>query len=203
MANRWLDQFFYSFVKQPVFLTGSYHVGAAGAITQVVGGGIASVTRLAAGVHRIVPQDQYNLFFCGVPNIISPSTGGAVAGGAFVPATLYTILTLGNTTVAQWVAAGLPLGVVPTIGLPFVATTVGAGTGTVQAVTPSGISITELAGSPNVHGSLATPAQGLVLGFYGPTDATHTPPILTDPASGSVVKYGYFLRNSSVKTGGQ
>ena len=203
MANRWLDQFFYSFVKQPVFLTGSFNVGNTGAVSKVVGGGIASITRLTIGVYRIVPQDKFNLFFWGKAMIIGGTGGSVVNAGSFVTGNLYQIVTLGTTTTAQWQAAGVPAGVTPVVGLPFVATGAGAGNGTVKAVAPSGIYATELAGDPNLAGSLATPAQGLILACYGPTATANTALVLTDPAAGSIVKFGYILRNSSVKTGGQ
>lgn len=64
MANRLLNQFFYSFLKKLCSIHLVFDVGAAGAPTLVAAEsiGVADVTRSAAGQYQIVLQDKWYSF---------------------------------------------------------------------------------------------------------------------------------------------
>ena len=62
-------------------------------------------------------------------------TAPTVAGGSFVSSTVYSIASLGTTTQAQWNTAAGTSGLTYVVGSVFTAAAVGAGTGTVSAIT--------------------------------------------------------------------
>lgn len=61
MANRWFNQFRYSFLKYPVDLVAQVAIGAAGAptLSAARSRGILSITRNAAGRYTVVLDDRY------------------------------------------------------------------------------------------------------------------------------------------------
>lgn len=190
----------YSPNVMPVQLTGTITMGS-GTIASSSGKMIKSITRLAAGQFQVILQDNYNALISFSGHVRSPVAGSAVAGGAFSVGTVYQIVTLGSTTQAQFVAAGMPSQVTAAPGVIFKAATVGAGSGTVKALGPSGITTvepfgvpsTEIAPNPNV-------AAGSILFFQtlGATDASTTTLVAADPASGSIIAFSFILNNSSV-----
>jgi len=207
MANRSFTRSFYTLHAMPVLIDLNFAVGASGAVSSLKGPGVASVTRLSAGIYSIKLQDNYNKFYGLESWLKAPVTGSAVAGGAFVAGTVYEIFTLGNTTLAQWQAAGLPVGVTPAVGVSFVATAVGAGTGSVKAIGASGIGSVEVVGDPqlqlNVLGQGSTPGGIIIVKCMGPTAADDTAQIATDPANGSILGLSLYLSNSSVQVQGE
>lgn len=189
----------------PVHIDGIIPIGGTGAVGTIQGSGIASVTRLSAGVYRIQLTDNYSKLFVMQASINSPVSGSAVAGGSFVTSTIYQIISLGTTTQAQWVAAGLPSNLTAAVGQVFKAAGAGAGTGTVKAMASSGISNIEMLGAPN---TMLAPSPAINLGGYviiqcnGPTAAGNTAMIATDPASGSSIYISMLLSNSSISISG-
>ncbi len=148
MANRnYPNSRIYSGHYMPVQVDAVISIGATGAPTIESAPLVHSITRLAAGQYRIQLQDNYNslLDFRGTAQ--SPVSGGAVAGGSFSIGTVYQIVSLGNTTQAQWVTAGLPSGITAAVGDVFKAAAIGAGTGTVKVLGSSGIACMELMGN--------------------------------------------------------
>ena len=187
----------------PVSLDATISIGAAGAPTIVSAPGIQSITRLSAGTYRIQLQDSYNKLLAMESCIQSPPTGAAVAGGSFVVGTVYQIASLGNTTAAQFYAAGLPTNLTPAVGQVFKAATVGAGTGTVQAIGQSGGYNIELVGSAKSmlasNNPIANNGGYIVIQCLGPTAAGNTAPIPVDPANGSTLFLEIYLSNSSIQ----
>lgn len=107
------------------------------------------------------------------------------------------IVSLGTATLAQWQAAGLPIGVVPSVGVAFIAKATGTigGSAAVEeiATTMSGIDHIEVVGDPsttlNPQGS-GTALQGqmiLACSFEG---------AVTAPADGTVIGLTFYLSNS-------
>lgn len=194
----------------PVRIRGQAAIGATGAPTLAGSSsgptgsfGIKSITRLAAGVYRLQLDDNYSAFSSFNIRFQAPVTGAAVAGGAFVATTVYQIVTLGTTTQAQWVTAGLPAGITAAVGQVFVAAGVGAGTGTVKALGPSNIITTEVIGpqsmlsnQPFVQGN-----GGAYITFQclGATATADTALIPTDPANGSTMLIELIMNNSSIQ----
>lgn len=128
----------------PVQLDAVISIGASGAPTIVSAPLISSITRLAAGQYRLQLNDNYAKLLDFRGSCISAQSGISVTAGSFVVGTVYRITALGNTTQAQWVAAGVPVGITAAVGVTFKAAAAGAGTGTAQTLASSGIASIEL-----------------------------------------------------------
>jgi len=64
MASRYLNQFQYTLEKDTVTLFGTANIGASGAVSGLLGGGIASITKQAtAGQYVITLEDSWSHFF--------------------------------------------------------------------------------------------------------------------------------------------
>lgn len=190
----------YNLHIMPVQLDMKIPIGASGAVGTLSSQGINSVTRLAAGIYRIQLQNNYNALLRMDAGLRGPVSGAAVAGGAFVTGTLYQIVSLGTTTQAQWVTAGLPSGITAAVGEVFVAVGAGAGTGTVKLVGPSGIQKVEQAGDLQQNQPFVYPAGGYVMiQCLKATAAGDTTLIPGDPADGSVLQVRLLLSNSSIQ----
>lgn len=194
MANRFFQQFSFGLAHYPVTLHGKANIGASGATSALVGSGVASLTRLAQGVYALKLEDNYYRFYGLDVTFEAPVTGLDITAGSFVVGTLYEITALGST---DWAAIGLPAGVTPAVGVSFVATGVGSGTGTAKAVGSSGIFGSEVVGNPQL--GLAPSVQGAVV-YFKCLDAAGA---ATDPASGSVMYFTVKLRNSGVVDKGE
>lgn len=163
-----------------------------------------------AGFALLQMNNNFNYYLGGfsgfVSPIVSPTTStnsGLTAGQAYI------ITVLGTTTLAEWQAIGLPLGLTPAVGQAFIATATGTGgshTGKVGLPGASGITSLEVVGDPN--GSIANAsvaANGgayLLIQFLGPTDSATTTPIPKAPANGSVVGMTVKFDGSSVTIDG-
>lgn len=197
MANRFFQQFFFGLNHYPVWIEGSAAIGASGATSALKGSGVKSLTRKAAGVYELKLEDNYSRFLSFSTQFVAPVTGSAVTGGSFVVGTAYVIQSLGTTTQAQFEAAGLATGNTASVGDAFVATAVGAGTGTVKAVGTSGVFATSLVGDPQT-GVGPTTAGALL--YFKCVDATGA---AVDPTSGSQLYFDVKFRNSTVKGKGE
>lgn len=197
MANRnYPASRIFGFHLLPIRLDARVSIGASGAPTIMNALGIASISRLAAGTYRIQLQDNYYQFLCMNVNFKAPVTGSAVPGGSFSPGTVYEIVSLGTTTQAQWVAAGLPPGITAAPGEAFLASAIGAGSGTVKAIGTAGIDHSEIVGNPQSMLS-NQPFNSGSGGFI--TFQTMTSGSAADPASGSVMHIEMMLNNSGVQ----
>lgn len=201
MANRnYTSSRLYSMHQMVVSLDMRIAIGASGAPTLTSNSQVASVTRLAAGQYRIQLADNFNKIICMNSLMESPAAGSSVPGGSFVTGTVYQIQTLGSTTQAQWVTAGLPSNLTAAVGQVFKAAGAGAGTGTVKILGNSGISSIEITASSQ---TMLAPAPAPNLGGYivfqtlAPTSSSVTTMIPADPANGSVIKLDIKLLNSS------
>lgn len=130
-----------------------------------------------------------------------PSDGDVPTGFTFA-------LTKYLTNLQDWQGVGLPKGIVPAVGVSFIATatglSVGGGsTGLVKAVGVSGIISAEIIGSPDLSiGPIpmsGSPNVGswLLIQFLGATDATHTAMIPTAPAEDCQVYVQLMLEQAS------
>jgi hypothetical protein len=140
----------------------------------------------AAGLIMVQLAINYLAYVGGYWGAVSPLTGSGLTSTTAGKA--YVIGTLGTTTPAQWAAAGLPVGQVPTVGGAFIAIATGAigGTGTVFLPGVSGIGSLEVVGDPN-QGLAATGGSILILQTLAPTSSSVTTPVQTAPADNSVV----------------
>lgn len=191
----------------PAALDVSVAIGATGAPTIEAGAGngkgIASIIRLAAGQYRIRLTDNYALLNQFSGTMQSALSGTPVAATALSAGTIYQIVSLGTTTQAQWVTAGVPSGVTAAPGVVFLAAATSSGTGSAQTLVSSGINSVELMG--NVSQMLNNQPYNNNLGAHvyfqtmGPTAAGNTAPIAKDPVNGSKIQLRLQLNSSQVQ----
>lgn len=160
----------------------------------------------AVGFALIQFNNNFNVYLGGFDGFVSPTTGGT--SGNVTNHAAQIIASLGTTTAAQWLAAGVPAGITPAVGVAFIAIKTGAigGTGTIIAPGVSGIMKVEAIGNPNASiANTSIAANGgayLLIQFLGATDASTTTLIPTAPVDGSVVGLSSFYDLSSVSIDG-
>lgn len=109
----------------------------------------------ANGYALVQFYNPFNYYLNGYSQLIGPSTGSVkIDNSALTAGAAYVISTLGDSTLAQWQAVGLPAGITPAVGVSFIATAVGAGanTSTSRVSTPlsSGILDVQCFGNPSL-----------------------------------------------------
>lgn len=160
----------------------------------------------AVGFASIQLKNNFNVYLGGFSGFASPVTGSNVT--TVVNHTSYVIVALGTTTLAQWQAIGVSTGLIPSVGMSFVATASQAigGTGAVKAIGVSGIVTTEVVGDPNqsiANSSIAANDGAILLvQFLGATSSSVTTLIPTAPADGSVVALSMWFDGSTVTVDG-
>lgn len=160
----------------------------------------------AAGYILVQLQDCYNRYYGGFSGQASPPTGSALTSGLTV-GNPYTIAALGSSTLAQWQAAGLPVGTTPALNAAFIAkATSVAGGGSVFAVGTSGIDHIEVIGDPNTTIISNAGSQSVILGqsagayilmqclFEG---------AVTAPANNTGIGLSFYLSSSSIIVQGE
>lgn len=197
MSNSRLQQFFYTKRAAPVQIDLKIPIGATGAVGTVVGPGVTSVTRTAAGVYKILFADDYNALLNFYWSSVGPSagTGSSVPDGSFSVGTTYVITAVGNTT---W--SDLPSGITAAVGMVFTATVVGgAGTGTAKAVAIPGITQIQLLGAGLTLYS-TTPSTGgtQYIRCLAPTNSSTTTLVATDPTNTEILYLTFLFSNSSL-----
>lgn len=158
MALRnFLSQRFFNWHAMAVQLDAEVTIGGSGAPTLVTSSaassiptsrGIKSITRLNTGIYQIQLDDNYSQLLDYKANFTA-GAGGTVNMGSLVTNTVYRILTIGTSTQAQWVAAGLPVGITAAVGMVFKAAGAGAGNGTTTAVVANAANGIELLTTPS------------------------------------------------------
>jgi hypothetical protein len=120
----------------------------------------------------------------------------------------YAITSLGTTTLAQWQAAGLPLGFTPAVGAGFVAKATGSigGSGTVGVPgVPLPLSFMPV-GDPNQTLANSSVAQNggaqIVFQIFAPTNSSTTTLVATNPADNSVLSFQFTFDGSVVTVDG-
>jgi hypothetical protein len=160
----------------------------------------------ASGYIVVRLADNYSQLYNMLQSFRGPLSGSSllVASAGLSVGQPYVITILGTTTVAAWHTLGVPPGVTPAVGVPFVAAATSAvGTGAVQVVATAASDIDHIefvgspdlslgpvpvGGSPNVGGWLVLQCEK--------GDAVQ------QPADGTIIRLGFYLSQSSVLTGG-
>jgi len=222
MANRRYVQFFNTLHKMPVLLDCNFIVDSANGNglgqRSLKGPGIAQVymhtsaplvgsgnPNPLAGYIQVNLADNYNRYFGGFSGQVSPVSGTPLT--STTANHVYVIVSLGTTTLAQWQAAGVPVGITPAVGVSFVAAATGAigGTGAVEVIATagSGIDHIEVVGDPNT--TLISSGPNILGGSSGAYIllACFAGGVLTQPADGSVVGLSFYLSNSSILNQGE
>lgn len=156
----------------------------------------------AAGLIVVTLQDNYNRYLGGYGGFVSPVSGTPISISGSAVMTIgqaYVIVSLGTTTQAQWVAAGLSSNILAAVGVSFIAkiTGGGSGTGVVESVVASGVDHIEVVGDANLmNNSLGASVVGgsygmeIIMGCY--LDTT-----LTAPGNGTVIGLNFYMNNSA------
>lgn len=224
MANRnFSSNKLYQFENYPVLLACNFIVdstnGNGFGIRSLKGGGVLDVfmhtsstpgrTKFgllnpnpAAGVIMVRLQDNYNRYLSGFSGQVSPVSGTPLT--STTQHTAYTIVSLGTATLAQWVAAGLPVGITPAVGATFIAIATGTigGSAAVEVVAAAGSAIDhiEIMGDPNATLTVAnSPVNGGGMIIMNCFEAH----VVAAPADGSTVGLNFYLSNSSNTIKGQ
>lgn len=142
----------------------------------------------AVGYAWIQLKNNFNYFLSSLGGFIAKNSGSDVKvdNSALTVGQVYVITTLGNSTTAQWVTLGVPVGVTPAVGVSFVALLVGiageanTSTSRVQVPSTSGISSMEVVGTTNTMintGVSSNAGEWVMVQFLAPafTGATFTP----------------------------
>lgn len=159
-------------------ITSATAIVLSAAATTTVGGGTityqgAGSPNPAAGYAIVQLADNFKRYYGGFGEIASPQSGSSilVASAGVVANLTYVITIVGTTTAAQWQSIGLPVGITPAVGVPFVAIKTGTATGTGAVQIPkaagSGVAFVEVIGAPNttIMSAQATVA-GISSGSY-------------------------------------
>lgn len=164
----------------------------------------------AAGTIVIQLQDNYNRSYSGFNSIVSPASGTPIlilaSGAALSIGSAYIIVSLGSSSAADFHAIGVPAGVVPAVGVSFIAKATGAGVGSgaveIAAATGSGVMSIEVLGDPNL--SLApNPTANQGFGAQIILQVRNNSGAIAAPANGSVISLAFLLSNSSVLIQGE
>jgi len=161
----------------------------------------------AAGTIVIQFQDLYNRIYTGGNAMVSPvgASSNTISAGI-----AYIVTSVGSTTSAQWLAAGIPSGVLaaasgfPVVGTAFIAAESsamgGSGTAAPTAAAGSGILSFETVGDSN-----QSLAPSLAQGFGGQIilQARNDASAITAPADGTVISLSFLLSNSSILIAGE
>lgn len=145
-------------------------------------------------------KNNFNVYLGGSVGFVSPVSGTPLT--STTAHLIYIIVSLGTTTLAQWQAAGLPAGIVPAVGVSFVAIATGAigGTGAVEVPATAGSGITNVEVQGDAHLSNTTSiAQYSGMSILSRCYASG---VATAPANGSVCGMTFELDNSSVTIDG-
>ena len=161
------------------------------------------------GAFIVILNDNYNRYFCGYAGFVSPISGTQVSistGSSLTVGAPYVITSLGTTTQAQWVAAGLQANMTAAVGVSFIAAaTSGSGTGTVQAPAPggSGIDHIEVVGDPNLMNSSGPYQLGSTVAQTPPGKGMmfilqcYSNGVPTSPKDGTVIGLNFYLNNTA------
>ncbi len=151
----------------------------------------------ANGYALVQFKNNFNYYLSGFAQAQPPVTGSVkIDNSALTVGQPYVISTLGNATLAQWLAIGVPAGITPAVGVSFIATVVGAGANTstsrVSTPTTSGILGVEMVGSANTmiassniatNGGAWLMVQFVGATFTGSALGTHTHDLLLKDAA--------------------
>lgn len=130
----------------------------------------------ANGFALVQFKNNFNYYLNGYVQAQAPTiTSTKIDNSALTAGQAYIITIVGDSTLAQWQAIGLPPGITPAVGVSFIATAVGAGANTstsrVQVPTTSGVFGVEVVGNPGVslsNSNIATNGGAwLLLQFMG------------------------------------
>lgn len=157
-----------------------------------------------AGNIVIQLQDNFSQIYSLTHAIHAPISGTPIvvtaAGAHLVAGTAYIISTIGTTTTAEWHSLGVPAGITPAVGTPFISgslTGIGVGTGAVEIPAASSVASIEIVGTPT---PMLNPTPSAYQGYGGSLilRCLDYAGALVAPTAGTVIRISVLLSNSSV-----
>lgn len=188
-------QFLYSKDAMLTRISGSFIPDTDGSVLSFSGKGIEGIharpAHTPAGVYYVELTQNYNALVGFDFWVSQGTTGGNITAGSFSVGTAYKIVSLGTT---DWGAIGFySEDYTAAVGMPFIATGVGSGTGTAIALTSSGIANIELLQPQSLlTNSMVGDGSTFIIKCYDYAGAA------AFPATGATVTVDFYLRNSSV-----
>lgn len=206
---------------------GSAPVGVSGTLVQqTITSGSSAATIGAALVLTIenLPSgiSGVNSFTAtGTTTVTAVSTAtnpyGPVAGSpadGLIPTGFTFAQTVYNTNLTNWQAVGVPKGVVPNVGVSFIATATGSSvgggsTGTVGTPGSANSIAISLVGDPNQSFSPipmgGSPNTGgwIMVQFLGATSSSVATPTPTAPLNNSIISLGFYVNQSATSINGE
>lgn len=167
----------------------------------------------AAGYIVAQLADNFSKMYLIGHELRGPLSGSNVAVNttSLTPGALYVITVVGTSTAADWLALGVPPGVIPAVNVAFVAAVSGSGSGSgqVQTQSISGISHIEGVGSPTLSLS-PVPVGGspnvggwIYMSCLAASSTSVTTMIPTAPTLGSTIRLSFYMSQSTVKVLGE
>lgn len=160
----------------------------------------------AAGTIVVQLQDNYNRALTGFNSIVSPLGSSVTATTSGTPS---IVTSLGTSTAAQWLAVGMPAGLLtlstglPSVGTTFIptssATIGGSATVAPAAAAGSGIATIETVGDAN-QSSAPIPGSGFGAQLVFECRLAGT---VTQPTDGTVISLAMLMSNSSILIAGE
>lgn len=160
----------------------------------------------SAGVIVVTLQDNYARYLAGSAGFAAPLSGSNISISGSSVLTIgapYVIVSVGTTTQAQWVAAGLSANIPAAVGVSFIAKIAGSGSGTgvVQAPAAAGAGIDhiEVLGDSNLMNSAGPAIAGSGLGASGMQFILlcYKNGVLTAPADNTVIGLQFLMNDSA------
>lgn len=169
-------------------------------ISNLSGNGIANVALVGTGVYKVTLTNSFFTLLDFHANIQGP-TGTPVAIASLAATTPYVVSTVGTSTAASWVIAGVPqsLSSSVAVGMAFVSSadsSTATGSGYAAPVITSGVSTVQVYGNPNL--TINTTQASALPYFMFQTLYTSAGPVLAPatPVDGTVLRINMFFRNS-------
>lgn len=147
----------------------------------------------AAGYIVVELEENYSGYVNGTYGFAPPVSGTPVnISGGLTQFGVYTIVSLGTSNQANWVAIGLRPGITAAVGVSFVASTAsaGTGTGTVEVVKSNASVATQIQpiGDPNLMCNPSDNSGAIInLATLGATNSSTTTLIPIAVADGTVI----------------
>lgn len=160
----------------------------------------------AVGYAQIRFKSNFNYYLGGFSGWAAPLASTSTTSTTQHNA--YAITSVGTTTLAQWQAAGLPQGWVPTVGQSFIATATGAigGTGTVGVPGIPTTQILSVVGDPTQtlnNSNIATNSGAtIIVQILAATNSSTTTLVAAAPADNTVIGMEFCFDGSSVTIDG-
>lgn len=221
MASRLFNQFIGSGNANLTFIEGSFKVGVDGAVVpnSYTGFGVSAsstvtVQKMGTGVYRLMLADPYNRLVGATFDPMPALASSAIPDGQLPTLGIpYQIVNASTST--NWYTLGVTRNVTPLPGVVFVATSGASNTPGGAAVVGSGtmamvgmVPFDSIELLPNINAQLsptsATSGVGGASIYFQMTLASSAsgaggPRVRVNPTSGMWIRYGLFLRNSSLK----